>query len=106
MPLDSMSDRLANALIAFGIRRGDRVAAFLPNSVEAVIAIFGILKAGATFVVLNRFLKFDKLSHILGSCQASGLFINSQAAGPGQMTISKLRQANPWLKFAVVTGEE
>src|SRR5437762_7619396 len=71
--VDSMSDRLANALIAFGIRRGDRVAVFLPNSVEAVIAIFGILKAVATFVVLNRSLKFDKLSHILGDCQLSSL---------------------------------
>jgi long-chain acyl-CoA synthetase len=100
--LDSMADRLANGLLAHSIRRGDRVAILLPNSVEAVIAIFAILKAGATFVFLNRSMKFDKLSHVLGDCQASGLFISGQSAGP--KTIGKLREANPWLKWIVTDG--
>ena len=38
--LDAMSNRLANALIQGGVRRGDRVALHLPNSVEAVVGIF------------------------------------------------------------------
>lgn len=45
--LDQMTNRLAHALVEHGIRRGDRVAIFAPNSVEAVVGIFAVLKAGA-----------------------------------------------------------
>src|SRR5947208_3843336 len=69
--VDAMADRLANALIDHGVERGGRVAIFLRNSVETVISIYAALKAGAVFVVINHSTKFDKLSYILGDCQAS-----------------------------------
>jgi acyl-CoA synthetase (AMP-forming)/AMP-acid ligase II len=52
--IEARANRLAHALIAHGVQRGDRVAVYLPNSVEAVIAIFGILKAAGVFVVVNH----------------------------------------------------
>jgi acyl-CoA synthetase (AMP-forming)/AMP-acid ligase II len=56
--VDDMANRLANALLAHGVRRGDRVGLCLVNSIEAVIGIFGILKAGATFVPINHLTGF------------------------------------------------
>jgi long-chain acyl-CoA synthetase len=45
--LDSLSDQFAVALAKLGVKQGDRVAVFLPNIPQFVIAYFGILKTGA-----------------------------------------------------------
>jgi len=71
--IEEEANRLAHALIAAGVQRGDRVVTFLPNSVEAVLSIFATLKAGAVFVVLNPTTKPDKLAYILNNCRASAL---------------------------------
>ena len=71
--MDVSVNRLANALISRGIKRDDRVGVFLDNSVEAVTALFAILKANATFVVINPTTKVQKLSYILNDCRMSGL---------------------------------
>jgi long-chain acyl-CoA synthetase len=71
--LEDRANGLAHALIAAGVVRGDRVVTFLPNSVEAVLAIFATLKAGAVFVVLNPTTKPDKLTYILNNCRASAM---------------------------------
>lgn len=71
--IDAMANRLAHSLIRHGVRRGDRVAIHLDNSVEAVVSIFAALKAGGVFVVLNRSTKEDKLVYVLKNCRASAL---------------------------------
>ena len=71
--VESEANRLAWALQAIGVRRGDRVAVWLPNGIEAAIAIFAALKAGAVFVPLNPTLKADKLRHILADSGAVAL---------------------------------
>jgi acyl-CoA synthetase (AMP-forming)/AMP-acid ligase II len=50
---DAAANRLARALIDSGVRRGDRVLILLDNSIETAISVFGVLKAGAAFVVLH-----------------------------------------------------
>jgi amino acid adenylation domain-containing protein len=71
--LDAMANRLAHALRSMGVARGDRVAIHLGNRMEAVAAIFGILKAGAVFVLINRTAKRDKLLQILNNCRAAAV---------------------------------
>src|SRR5438477_7394511 len=51
--LDAMSDRLAGALAKRGVRKGDRVTLFIPNSVEFVVAFYGTLKAGGVVNPIN-----------------------------------------------------
>ena len=68
--LEAMANRLADTLTKMGVGRGDRVAIFLPNSIETVVSLFGIAKAGATFVVINPTTKRDKLLYILNNCRA------------------------------------
>src|SRR5437867_989940 len=77
--LDAMANRLANALRQQGVQRGDRVAIFLGNSVEAVCGIFAVLKADAAFVVLNRTIRPDKLVAILKNCQATAILVDGRA---------------------------
>jgi len=73
--LDARSNRLAHALAHAGVQRGDRVGVFLDNSVESVIAIFGILKAGAAFVVINPTTKADKVVYMLNDCAANAIVV-------------------------------
>jgi long-chain acyl-CoA synthetase len=63
--VDENVNKLAHSIRNEGIAPGDRVAVYLENSVEAVIAIFAILKAGAVFLVINPTTKADKLAYIL-----------------------------------------
>ncbi len=76
--LDALADRVAHGLRELGVKRGDRVVIHLPNSVEAVAGIFGILKAGAVFVVINPTTKRDKLFYILNNCRATALITDAR----------------------------
>ena len=69
--LEVQSTKLANALVELGLNRHDRVIIFLENSIESVISILGILKAGAAFVVLNPMIKSSKLEYIINDSGAS-----------------------------------
>jgi long-chain acyl-CoA synthetase len=96
--IDEMANRLANAMLQRGVGRGDRVAIYLNNSVEAVVGIFAALKAGAVFVPVNPTTKRDKLAYILNNCRACGLLID----GRRQSMLGELLLEVPWLKFAVL----
>ena len=63
--INTSADRLAAVLIRMGVKRQDRVAIFLDNSAESVISLFGILKAGAIFIMLSPTMKSKKLNTIL-----------------------------------------
>lgn len=75
--LDEWSNQIAHALRDHGVVRGDRVAVHLPNCVEAVVGIFGALRAGAAFVPVNSSIKREKLARILHDCGASALLTDS-----------------------------
>jgi len=73
--LEIAANRLAHALAAYGVRRGDRVAIHLDNSAETVVALFAALKAGAVFVLVNPTTKTQKLTYILNNCRARVLVL-------------------------------
>ncbi len=66
---ENLSNRLANGLLSGQIARQDRVAVYLENSIESAVSIFGILKAGGVFLVINPQVKRKKLAYILNDCQ-------------------------------------
>jgi long-chain acyl-CoA synthetase len=74
--VDGLTDRLAGELRRGGIERGDRVAVCFENSPELVIALFGILKAGAVYVAINPTMKAPKLAGILADCNVRGLIVH------------------------------
>jgi long-chain acyl-CoA synthetase len=68
------ADRLANFLQAKGIRKGDRVAIFLPNLPHYPAVFFGILKAGAVCVTCNPLYTAKELNYQLKDCGAKIVF--------------------------------
>lgn len=71
--LDRQATRLAATLQAHSIRRGDRVAIFLENCVEAVVGVFAALKVGAVFMPINAQTKSEKLTYLLNDSGARAL---------------------------------
>jgi len=73
--LDEVAARFASALIENGIQQGDRVVIVTPNSVETIVALFGVLKAGGVFLVVHHSIKEKKLSYILNDCGARAIVL-------------------------------
>lgn len=71
--LDEASDRLAGALAARGFDRGERAIVLMDNSAEALIAMFGVLKAGGVFSPLNPSTKAQKVGYVLANCRAAAI---------------------------------
>jgi long-chain acyl-CoA synthetase len=59
--LDDTSNRIANALINLGIKKGEHVAILMSRTPEWVINCFGVLKAGAAAVLLDAGAKAPEL---------------------------------------------
>ncbi len=51
--MNEITDRVAAALADLGVKKGDRVGIFMPNTPQFVMAYFGILKAGGVVVATN-----------------------------------------------------
>ena len=72
---NKLANKVANGLIKMGIKKGDEVAVYMPNSDDYVITWFGILKMGAVMVPINTGYKMDFLQYILDSSDSIALFI-------------------------------
>jgi len=68
--LDRQSDRFAALLAAKGVRKGDRVAVFLPNCPQFHIVFFGILKLGAIHVPVSPLSRAFELAYELNDTDA------------------------------------
>jgi long-chain acyl-CoA synthetase len=61
--IDRLTDKLAVALLSFGLSKGDRVGMILPNIPQFVVAFYGILKMGGIVVALNPQFKIGELEY-------------------------------------------
>lgn len=68
--LDRASDALAAALVDLGLRKSDRVAIVMPNSVAFVISFYGILKAGGVVAATNPTYPAERMAHQIDDCDA------------------------------------
>jgi long-chain acyl-CoA synthetase len=68
--LDSLSDHFASGLSAIGIRKGDRVALFLPNIPQFIVAFYGVLKIGAIVTAISPLHKEREVQNQLSDSEA------------------------------------
>jgi amino acid adenylation domain-containing protein len=67
--LESASNRLAHALVDHGVEKGDRVGLLIDKSIEALVGVYGILKAGATYVPFDESAPITRLAFIARDAQ-------------------------------------
>ncbi len=71
------ANRFANLLTQKGIKKGDKVAILLMNSLEWLPIYFGILKTGALAVPLNFRYTADEIDYCLNLAEADALIFGS-----------------------------
>lgn len=79
--LDAQSNRLAATLATLGVVSGDRVGILLNKSPEALVSIYGILKAGGIYVPLDPLSPPGRSAGILDRCEISVLVASAGLAG-------------------------
>jgi amino acid adenylation domain-containing protein len=71
--IDRLSNQLAHTLVDRGVQRGDRVIVYADNTIETVIAFWGVLKANAVVSIVNPQTKADKLQYLIDDCRPSAM---------------------------------
>ncbi len=92
-------ERFAQALVKWGVRAGDRIALFLGNDPDFVVAYLGAQLAGGIVVLVNTQYRQVELSHIM--TDAAVRLCVTDGAGAQEL----LRLAPPDLEALVVVGE-
>jgi long-chain acyl-CoA synthetase len=98
--LDRAATRFANALTGLGVRKGDRVALFMPNCPQMVIAYYGGLRAGAVLVPCSPLYVENELQHQLEDAEAS-VIVSLSALFP---KVQAVRSRLPALRHVIVTN--
>lgn len=96
--LNAKMNRVANALIAHGVKRGDRVAMLLPRTSRLIFTMFGIMKAGAAYIPCDPHYPFDRIKLILEDSEAAYIVTNEEnlanlKAQAGEGSIEVLEKA-------------
>src|SRR4051812_4293885 len=82
---DDVVNRVAQGLLAAGLRRGDRVLLLCENSVEAYLTKLGVAKAGLVNVPLNPSLAPDVVTQLIALAQPRFALVDAElwpAVGP------------------------
>src|SRR6478609_3255596 len=79
--LQTQSRRLANMLRRLGVRREERVAMIMLDTVDFPVVFLGAIRAGVVPVPLNTLLTAEQYAYILEDCRAKVLFV-SEALWP------------------------
>lgn len=97
--MSELTDRLAGALADLGVKKGDRVGIFMPNTPQFVIAYFGILKAGGVVVATNPLYTPREIEHQVKDAGIEVMIVMSNFYS----TIKKVQPNTP-IKKVIVTN--
>jgi long-chain acyl-CoA synthetase len=73
--MNEISDRVAAALVDMGVKKGDRVGIFMPNTPQFVMVYYGILKAGAAVVATNPLYTPPEIEHQASDAGIEYMFV-------------------------------
>ncbi|WP_030673366.1 FadD3 family acyl-CoA ligase [Streptomyces sp. NRRL B-1347] len=84
-------ERAAAACLARGVRAGDRVAVWAPNTLDWIVSALGAVSAGAVLVPINTRFKGTEAAYVLRRSRARLLFVTGTFLGTSY--VAALRRA-------------
>jgi fatty-acyl-CoA synthase len=103
--LNAMADALAASLSEIGLKKGDRIAIHMPNSLELMTAFYALQKLGVIVAWVNPIYRRNEAQFILKNSEARGVFIFSNWDGRDyQDDILNLKDELPNLEFIFAAG--
>ena len=100
--MNAQANRVANALASMGVKKGDRVAIWLPNCFEFLTSFYGVLKIGAVALPMNILYKKREIEFLLSN-SGSKMVITLEE---GLETLNQIRGSLSDLEKTIVIGEE
>ena len=79
--LNHLTNRLAQALLQRGVQPGDRVAIWLPKSINAVAAMQAVLRVGAAYVPIDPLSPLPRARQVINDCVPSVCVTETDRAG-------------------------
>lgn len=95
-------NRIANALVAYGVKKGDKIALMMKNSDQFAFVYYAILKAGGVAVPVNFRLTPKEASFILNNSDSMIVFADEELAA----TVQKAAEGNEKVQLQVVIGSK
>jgi amino acid adenylation domain-containing protein len=100
--LKEKSDRLARRILSIGMEKSAPVGIYLDKSIEAVVAMFAVLKAGCAYIPLDS--QYSPVSRVVSILKASGLrLIISDSAHVRALEQALEKDPGPCLEQAILT---
>mmetsp|Transcript_54410 Transcript_54410/g.127217 ORF Transcript_54410/g.127217 Transcript_54410/m.127217 type:complete len:606 (+) Transcript_54410:155-1972(+) len=78
--VDRLANSVARAALELGVKPGDTVGFFMPNSIDYIVMMIGMSKIAVTCALLNTNTSGESLKHCLKECNVSRVF--SMAVNP------------------------
>ncbi len=101
--IDARSNRMARALAARGLTKGDRLCVYLANSIEMIDLYLACIKTGVIFVPINILYRDREMSHILSDAEPKLLVTAAEI--PALLAEAAL-QSGEKLPEAAIDGED
>lgn len=103
--LDHRADAAATGLLALGITKGDSVLVQLPNSCQFAVALFGLLRIGATPVLCLPGHRDAELAHFLDVSEAVGIIVGTDSGFDHRAMAERLQARSHRLRHIIVDGD-
>jgi len=76
--IERRSNRVAHALLARGLAKGDRLCVYLGNSIELIDIYLACVKLGVIFVPINILYRDREIAHITGDAEPKWVITEAQ----------------------------
>jgi acyl-CoA synthetase (AMP-forming)/AMP-acid ligase II len=104
LEIDKRVNKLAHSLLSLGLRKGDKVAVLLENSIEIVEVYLATAKTGLVIVPINFRLVGPEVEYIVNNSDAQALIVHDEFAPTVDSIKSRLKNVGP--DSYIVVGEE
>jgi len=97
--LNERVNRLGNALLSLGLKKGDRVALLSPNRRQCVEGSYACYKTGLVTVPLNARLAMEELVYMLNNSESSALILGPEYIGEVERFRSEIKTVTHYISM-------